>query len=153
MIIVEYTFTVNKNGCLKIPPHVISEMGLWPGSCVRISYLSSDGAQNDFREFVLSKSSIQDLDMTEEQKIIIPEKILLQCNIQSDADLQVGCFDGFLLIAKDTGLTLEELSAVISKLNAANQLIPGESEKIEIESLGKELGLEIYSIQERNALQ
>lgn len=120
MQISETVFTINDNGSLIIPDTVLREMGLGPGSHVRVAYLTHDGQQNSFREFLLSANPLDEL--TEEQQIKVPGHILEDANIPAGADLQILCLDGCIVICQDSALSPDELVSVLEQLQAADEL-------------------------------
>lgn len=120
MRILESTFTVGNNGALKIPASVLQEMGLFPGDHVRVAYLTHDGQVNSYQEFFLSATPLDEL--SEEQQIGVPNHIMEEANIPTDADLQILCLDGYILICQDSVLKLEELAAVLEQLQTTNEL-------------------------------
>lgn len=120
MQISESVFTVRKSGNLLIPAAVLQEMGLHPGCHVRIAYLTEDGSKNTFQEFLLSKNPLDSL--SAEQHIQVPNHILETANIPTDADLQIVCLDGLILICQDPTLSLDELTAVLEQLQAVGEL-------------------------------
>ena len=61
MQIAEITYTVSESGNLTIPDAVLREMGIGPGSVVHIAYLTQDGQQNTFQEFLLSSNPLEKL--------------------------------------------------------------------------------------------
>lgn len=120
MRILESTFTVGSNGALKIPTSVLQEMGLFPGDHVRIAYLTCDGQKNSFQEFLLSANPLDEL--SEEQQIRVPNHILEDANIPSDADLQILCLDGYIVICQDSALSPDELVSVLEQLQNMDEL-------------------------------
>lgn len=121
MKISETTYTVNQHGNLMIPKRTLSEMGLGPGNHVRVAYLSTDGTENTYREFLLSADP---LDKQEESKrIAVPTELLLQANIRPDADIQVICTDGAIILSQDPVLQTEDLRRVLSSLEIAADLL------------------------------
>lgn len=96
------------------------DMGLGPGSYVRISYLTHDGQYNSFQEFLLSANPLDNL--SDEQQIRIPNHLLKQSNIPLDCDLQIISLDGLLLICRDTALTSQEIAAVSDSFQTAANL-------------------------------
>lgn len=120
MQISETTFTVSDSGSLKIPAAVIKEMGLSPGDHIRIAYLSRDGHRNIFREFLLSADPLDVL--SEDDKIKIPSHLLNQAHIPDNADLQILCLSGCLLICPDSTLNTNELSSVFESLQIAGDI-------------------------------
>lgn len=119
----EITFTVSHNGSLKIPASVLQKMGLLPGNHVRIAYLTQDGQHNSFQEFLLSSDSLEEL--SDENRFHIPDHLLRQSNIPTDADLQIICLDGLLIICQDTALSSDELGVVLECLRDADSLVGG----------------------------
>lgn len=120
MQISESVFTVRKSGNLLIPAAVLQEMGLHPGNHVRIAYLTEDGSKNTFQEFLLSKNPLEHL--SEEQQIQVPNHILETANIPKDADLQIVCLDGLILICQDPTLSIDELTAIFEQLQTIGEL-------------------------------
>ena len=121
MHISEITFTVNSHGSLKIPAATLREMGLSPGNHVRIAYLTHDGEENTFQEFLLSAGSLDE--SAEENPIQIPTALLVQADIPEDADLQIVCLKGALLICRDTSFDLAELHLISEYLKTADELL------------------------------
>ena len=119
MYISESMFTVGSAGALEIPAVVLREMGLHAGDPVRVAYLTQDG-QNTFREFLLSANPLDEL--TNEDQIKVPDRILEDANIPADADLQILCLDGCIVICQDSALSSDELDAVLEQLRTADEL-------------------------------
>lgn len=120
MQISETTFTVGNNGSLKIPAVVLKEMGLLPGDHVRVAYVVKGGRQNVFQEFLLSADPLDTL--TEDNEFRVPSELLSQANIPENADLQILCLNGCLLICQDSALNLKELSSVFDNLQTAENI-------------------------------
>lgn len=80
-----------------------------------------------YHEFTVSSVSLSELDTT--QQIAIPQQLLEQAGIDSNAEVQIACMDGAIIITGDTPLTEDELSEVVDRLRAVNDLtkhFPGE---------------------------
>ena len=122
MKIAEMTFTVDSRGNIKIPAAVFSEMGLAPGDHVRVAYLAPDGVTNPFCEFMLLPDSVDGSGLMDNDTIRIPAQLMAQANISADADLQIACLNGGLLICRDTGLQPQELCGVLEGLQEAESL-------------------------------
>lgn len=120
MYISESMFTVGSMGALEIPAAVLREMGLYAGDPVRVAYLTDDGQQNTFREFLLSANPLDEL--TDENQIRVPDRILADANLPADADLQILCLDGCIVICQDSALSSDELAAVLEQLRTADEL-------------------------------
>lgn len=120
MQISETTFTVSENGSLTIPKTVLREMGLSPGNTVCVAYLTHNGKENLFHEFLLSANPLDEL--SEELQIRVPNHVLEDANIPVDSDLQILCLDGCIVICQDSALTPSELASVLEQLQAAGEL-------------------------------
>lgn len=122
MQIAEMTFTVDSRGNIKIPAVVLKKMGLAPNDHVRVAYLTQDGTANTYHEFMLAPNSVDESGLMDADAIRIPAQLMEQANIPADADLQITCFNGGLLICQDTGLHPQELSGVLEGLQVAESL-------------------------------
>ena len=122
MKIAEMTFTVDGRRNIKIPAAVLSEMGLAPGDHVRAAYLTPDGVTNSFCEFMLLPDSADESGLMDNGEIRIPAQLMAQANIPVDADLQITCLNGVLLICQDTGLQPQELCGILEGLRVAEDL-------------------------------
>lgn len=120
MYISESMFMVGSAGALEIPAAVLREMGLHTGDPVRVAYLTGDGQQNSFREFLLSADPLDKL--TEENQIRVPNHILEDANLPADADLQILCLSGCIVICQNSALTPDELATVLEQLRTADEL-------------------------------
>ena len=122
MYISELTFTVDRRGSIKIPASVLEKMGLFSGDHIRMAYLTQDGSVNTFREFLLLPDTIEEAETAGNDVIQIPAQLMEQANIPSDADLQIACLDGALVIFRDAGLRSEDLQPILGGLQAAENL-------------------------------
>lgn len=138
MKIVETTYTINKGGGLKIPSTDLKAMGLNAGEHIRVAYLSRDGIHNDDREFLLSGESIAE-DGGGEAQISIPAALMEQANIPQDADLQIVCCDGCIVIMRDSALSIDELTAVLSALETAESLTDQMPMDADLHQIGEKL--------------
>lgn len=123
MKIIELTCTVDKSGGLKIPAHILREMGITSGDCVRLAYLSgSDAAdsRNTYREFMITSNGITAaLDECEPDagEFQIPAELLEAAHIPPDSDITITCVDGALIISEAELFALpDELSALLDDL-------------------------------------
>ena len=123
MKIIELTCTVDKQGGLKIPAHILREMGITSGDSVRLAYLSSGAAcdsRNTYREFMVTPSGITAaLDECEPDAggFQIPAELLEAAHIPPDSDITITCVDGAIIIG-EAGLFAipDELSELIADL-------------------------------------
>ena len=118
--IFESSYTIGDDGRLVIPADDLTEMGLTAGQDVFVAYITDDGLTNRYHEFTVSSVSLSELDTT--QQVAIPQQLLEQAGIDSNAEVQITCMDGAIIITGDTPLTEDELSEVIGRLRAVNDL-------------------------------
>ena len=111
---------IGDDGRLAIPADDLTEMGLTAGQDVFVAYITDDGLANRYHEFTVSSVSLSELDTT--QQIAIPQQLLEQAGIDSNAEVQIACIDGAIIITGDTPLTENELSEVVGRLRAVNDL-------------------------------
>ena len=116
----ESSYTIGDDGRLVIPADDLTEMGLTAGQDVFVAYITDDDLANRYHEFTVSSVSLSELDTT--QQIAIPQQLLGQAGIDSNAEVQIACIDGAIIITGDTPLTEDELSEVIGRLRAVNDL-------------------------------
>lgn len=149
MRISEETYTVNKNGGLRIPAAAITKMGLKAGEHVRVAYLTSDGQRNDYREFLLQNAEDDDAESIDGAKISIPAELLANAGISQNQDVKIACLDGLIMICRDTTLTDEELSAVLSGLRLADELTGEIPEDLDITNVASCLKTALDRVTER----
>ena len=123
----ESSYTIGDDGRLVIPADDLTQLGLTAGPDVFVAYLTDYDLANRYHEFTVSSVSLSELDTT--QQIAIPQQLLGQAGIDSNAEVQIACIDGAIIITGDTPLTEDELSEVVDRLRAVNDLtkhFPGE---------------------------
>ena len=92
-------------------------MGLFAGMHVRVAFLTEDGEKNTFREFLLTKNSLTEIDA--EPRFQIPADLLRQAKIAEDADIQMIVVDGAILICQEPNLNVQELHKISDSLGLA----------------------------------
>lgn len=130
MQILEMTFTVDKQGGMKIPASILAKMGLAAGDHVRVAYLTDDGAANTFCELMLLPNAVDEISPDKSGAIQIPVELMRQANIPQDANLQITCLNGCIVISRDTGFQPEDLYPILENLQTAEALasmLPGEA--------------------------
>mgnify|MGYP001080639363 FL=1 len=133
MQVLELIFTVDHRGRLKIPAPVLTKMGLAAGDHVRVAYLTHNGAANTFCELMLLPNAVDGVGLNGDNAIQIPMELMRQANIPQDADLQIACLDGCIVISRDTGLQPEELSSILDSLQLAEScasVLPEEARQV-----------------------
>lgn len=121
MKISESAYNINESGELRIPAETLKEMGLKAKDCVLVAFLSSDGVRNDYKEFLIAP--VTDDEEDDAKQIGIPSELLLQADIPDDADLQIVCGHGFILIARDASMSGEALEEVSAAIRAADEVV------------------------------
>lgn len=123
MKITELTYTIGSDGELRIPAATLKEMGMSAGDTASIAFLSSDGERNEYKEFVVSSKSLGGKPDDAVEQIRIPTALLQQAGISPDADLQIICGNGLVVIMRDAAMSPEELTAVCAALRAADETV------------------------------
>ena len=95
-------------------------MGLIAGQTVFVAYITDGGLINQYQEFVVSATTVSALGVS--PQIIIPQLLLERANIGPEAEVQVTCMEGAIIITGDTALSEIELKEVVDRLQAANDL-------------------------------
>lgn len=116
------------------------------GDHVRMAYLTHDGVTNTFREFMLMPDAMDSPAPDGSDAIHIPVQMMQQAGIPQDADLQIACLDGCIVICQDTSFQTEELLSVLESLQTAEHLtsaLPDEAQQVL-----QQLGQAIQSIRE-----
>jgi len=121
MHMVEMTLTIARDGCLHIPASELNAMGLASGEQVMVAFLSVDGEENSFHEFLISAESLGNVATDESHDIRIPTKLLIQANIPVNADVDIACLDGAILILRSEYFSLADLEEILRRLGLANQ--------------------------------
>ncbi len=118
MEVMEFKLKTDTDGALIIPPQVLSEMGIHPGEEVFIAYTAEAG-KNRWHEFLLTGDGFA---ADQPSELAVPDVLLAEAGIPQDADLQLVCLNGALLITQNTMLTEAELAALLDGLYAANEI-------------------------------
>lgn len=149
MIISELESAIGPDGALVIPAIEIEQMGLRPNDRIYVAYIADDALKNRYREFLVSPSSIEALE--EPAQISIPEELLRDANIPKDADVQIICIDGAVILCQESALHSDDLAQILQSLDIAVDLadsLPQDTQTA-IESLYQH----IDSFEERGAEQ
>ena len=151
MKLVESTYVIGDEGGLRIPAADLAEMGLMPGETVHIAFLSSDGQKNENREFAISGNSLVSQREDAAAGIGIPAELLRQAGIPEDADLQIICCDGFVIITRDATMSAEELAEVCEALRTADEIVQQLPPELGIDELTEKLKEAVELAAERSA--
>ena len=113
--IVEDKYTVDESGRLIIPVEAIHEMGLDIGDDVFVSFISNGQEANVYRELLIASASLQELDSAP-KSITIPDELMENAGIMPDADIQIICGQGVILITAQASMSTSELREVLQSL-------------------------------------
>lgn len=97
MKLVQIESNIDSNGQLVVPALLLRGMGLGPGDTVRLAYTAADSASdsNTYKKFMLMPGkSYADFDLT------VPHELLEEAEIPEDADLEVICAKGAVIITE-----------------------------------------------------
>ncbi len=119
MKISETTFTVNKQGQLKLPSAYLQRMGITPGTHIRVAFLTKDGKQNTFQEFLLTT----DMALDNQTTISLPVELLHIANIKSGSDIQIYCVDGAIVITRQSSFDIDDLRNLLDSLEIATDFL------------------------------
>lgn len=100
--LVEMEGKMTENGCIEIPAVVLEQAGICTGDTVKLVYVAEDGElKNTAKEFLLARAG-QDVaeELAKEENIAfqIPEELLRDAGIPMDADLDIVCQEGRIII-------------------------------------------------------
>ena len=93
----------------------IHEMGLDIGDDVFISFISNGQEANVYRELLIASASLQELDSAP-KSITIPDELMENAGIMPDADIQIICGQGVILITAQASMSTSELREVLQSL-------------------------------------
>lgn len=112
MKLLETNYAIGKDG-LHIPLNELREMGFSAKDTVTVAFLSTDGRENSFREFLIYHDDAP-------QSVRIPTDLLEQAGITTEDDLRMLCCAGKILIFRDNALREEEMHEVLERLMLLN---------------------------------
>ena len=138
--LVEMEGKMTENGCIEIPAVVLEQAGICTGDTVKLVYMAEDGElKNTAKEFLLARAG-QDVaeELAKEENIAfqIPEELLRDAGIPMDADLDIVCQEGRILIPKEFRQMAELESGDIVKLSVSSGKIM--VSKVDIVEMGSQ---------------
>lgn len=123
MKVIEMGCTVNQHGILKMPRIMLQDMGIGPGDRVRIAYLASVNTENIFQEFFVLPEGLDDTPEDHAQMITLSNELLNAAKIPVDANIQIVCFEGVIILYKIPGMQMEGLEAALKSLEIASETL------------------------------
>lgn len=106
MRLVELVVNINEQGELVIPADITKKMGFKPKEEATISYVTESNVpgieENTYKDFYIGKGSLDELEIDkieeEDMQIRLSVELLKDANISEDADLEIVCQDGKIII-------------------------------------------------------
>ena len=121
MLISELEASIGSDGALVIPAAVIEQMGLRPNDNVYVAYIADDALKDRFRELLISPNTLGEIG--ELAQISIPEELLRDANIPKEAEVQIICIDGAIILCRESVLYSDGLTQILQSLDIAVDLV------------------------------
>ena len=136
--LVEMEGKMTENGCIEIPAVVLEQAGICTGDTVKLVYMAEDGElKNTAKEFLLARAGLdvaEELAKEENIAFQIPEELLRDAGIPMDADLDIVCQEGRIIILPSElvqGTEVpEELLAICRELGITEDKVLDEKGRI-----------------------
>ena len=131
--LVELAMAVKENGTIEIPIEAMLQMDIHIGDTIKLIYMAEneENLVNSSREFVLTRENedVQEVLKSEEQIAFqIPQILLEDAGIAADADLDIVCSDGKIIILpsgeKEKQQTIPpELMGIVEELGISKEQV------------------------------
>lgn len=100
--LVEMEGRVTENGCIEIPMTVLDQAGICTGDAIKLIYMAEEEeVKSAAKEFLLVKNDqdvVEELAREQRVSLQIPEELLQDAGIPMDADLDIVCQNGLIVI-------------------------------------------------------
>lgn len=100
--LVEMEGRVTENGCIEIPMTVLDQAGICTGDAIKLIYMAEEEeVKSAAKEFLLVKNDqnvVEELAREQRVSLQIPEELLQDAGIPMDADLDIVCQSGRIVI-------------------------------------------------------
>ena len=100
--LVEMEGRVTENGCIEIPMTVLDQAGICTGDAIKLIYMAEEEeVKSAAKEFLLVKNDqdvVEELAREQRVSLQIPEELLQDAGISMDADLDIVCQNGRIVI-------------------------------------------------------
>lgn len=131
--LVELAMKLNEKGMIEFPMDAMMQMGIYTGDTIKLIYMaeSEENLVNKSKEFVLARENEDVQEALKKQEQIafqIPQILLEDAGISMDADLDIVCADGKIVIlpAKGEGMTEKvppELMGIFQELGISEDKV------------------------------
>lgn len=85
-----------------------------------VAYIEDDASQNQFHEFVLSAHPLDE--QVQPSCIAVPDALLRDAGIPEDAEVQIVCINGAIILCQESALETEEWTEVLQSLSCAAEI-------------------------------
>ena len=100
--LVEMEGRVTENGCIEIPMTVLDQAGICTGDAIKLIYMAEEEeVKSAAKEFLLVRNDqdvVEELAREQRVSLQIPEELLQDAGISMDADLDIVCQNGRIVI-------------------------------------------------------
>lgn len=100
--LVEMEGRVTENGCIEIPMTVLDQNGICTGDAIKLIYMAEEEeVKSAAKEFLLVRNDqdvVEELAREQRVSLQIPEELLQDAGISMDADLDIVCQNGRIVI-------------------------------------------------------
>lgn len=100
--LVEMEGRVTENGCIEIPMTVLDQAGICTDDAIKLIYMAEEEeVKSAAKEFLLVKNDqdvVEELAREQRVSLQIPEELLQDAGIPMDADLDIVCQNGRIVI-------------------------------------------------------
>lgn len=129
--LVEMEGRVTENGCIEIPMTVLDQAGICTGDAIKLIYMAEEEeVKSAAKEFLLVKNDqdvVEELAREQRVSLQIPEELLQDAGIPMDADLDIVCQNGRIVIfsselLKDTVIP-EEVMEICNELGISEDKV------------------------------
>lgn len=139
--LVELEGKVTENGCIEIPVALFQQTGICTGDAVKLLYMAEEGeGQNRAKEFLIARTGqdvAEELAQEEPLAFQIPEVLLKDAGIPMDADLDIVCREGCILILPTEAVEAVQVPEEV--LSLCRELgIPEEKVKVVLHTTAEE---------------
>lgn len=129
--LVEMEGRVTENGCIEIPMTVLDQAGICTGDAIKLIYMAEEEeVKSAAKEFLLVKNDqdvVEELAREQRVSLQIPEELLQDAGIPMDADLDIVCQNGRIVIfsselLKETVIP-EEVMEICNELGSSEDKV------------------------------
>ena len=117
--LVEMEGRVTENGCIEIPMTVLDQTGICTGDAIKLIYMAEEEVKSAAKEFLLVRNDqnvVEELAREQRVSLQIPEELLQDAGISMDADLDIVCQNGRIVISSSELLKKMEIPEEVMEI-------------------------------------